>query len=738
MSYSNSMFRCTQGKFSVLAVAALVFFVTTGLARAQAPWVQEAELLASDGVDNDRFGATAVSGGTLVAGASNHAVGSNLSQGAAYVFVQAGNGTWSQQAELIGSDSGGNDFFGWSVAVSGTTVVVGAPCHPLSASGQICGAGAAYVFSQNGDGTWSQQAELTASDGVGADWFGGSVTITGSTVVVGADCHPSSYPNCGPGAAYVFIEKGGTWVMQGELTASDGAAGDAFGASVAANGGTAVIGAGSHNVGSNQAQGAAYFFVQNGNGTWSQQAELTSSNGTAAGHFGGYVAVDGGTIVVGAPSQTVGSNQGQGAAYVFGQGAEGTWNQQAELTGSDGMSVDRFGDSVALSGSMVVAGAYCHPYDNDTLSCGPGAAYVFVGNSDGTWNQQAELTSSDGAAGDGFGSVAISGSTVFVGAGLQPCCPGSGAAYVFASSSAPSYALSASPSSLMVTPSLGGTSTINIAPYNGFAGTVTLSAAGLPKGVTAAFSPNPATSSSTLTVTASESFNSATLAVTGTSVDAAQTMTLGLWAVPQTFAPVSRAWMNFGNEVVGNTTAAKTVTLANRGPYPLYIKNIIATAGFLISANACLGGQLPVNRACAVSVSFTPTQPGSISGTLTFVDSAYNAPQIVALSGKGIAAATLAPANAIYAALKVGKTSAAKAFTLTNNQPVALTGIAISTTGDFAVSATTCGTSLVAKGKCTVSVTFTPAATGTRTGQLSVSDSATSGPQISNLTGTGK
>ena len=119
-------------------------------------------------------------------------------------------------------------------------------------------------------------------------------------------------------------------------------------------------------------------------------------------------------------------------------------------------------------------------------------------------------------------------------------------------------------------------------------------------------------------------------------------------------------------------------------------------------------------------------------------DSANNSPQTVALSGTGVLPATLTPATATYAAQAVGTTSAAKTFTLTNNQTVALTSIAISTTGDFAVSATTCTTSLAAKGKCTISVTFTPTATGTRTGQLSVSDSASNSPQTSNLTGTGK
>jgi hypothetical protein len=145
-----------------------------------------------------------------------------------------------------------------------------------------------------------------------------------------------------------------------------------------------------------------------------------------------------------------------------------------------------------------------------------------------------------------------------------------------------------------------------------------------------------------------------------------------------------------------------------------------------------------VGAKCKVSVTFTPTVLGKLTGTLTFTDNAPTSPQTVALSGTGVLPATLTPASATYPARLVGTTSPPKTFTLTNKQTVALTGIAISTTGDFAVSATTCTASLAAKGKCTISVTFTPTAIGTRTGQLSVSDSANNSPQTSNLKGTGK
>ena len=200
---------------------------------------------------------------------------------------------------------------------------------------------------------------------------------------------------------------------------------------------------------------------------------------------------------------------------------------------------------------------------------------------------------------------------------------------------------------------------------------------------------------------------------------------------------VSPTSLSFGNEVVGTTSPAKAVTLTNTGTGTLEISSITPSGDFAISANTC-GATLAGKKSCKVSITFKPMALGMLTGTLTFTDNAVNSPQTVPLSGTGVEPATLTPASAIYATQNVGTTSAAKTFTLTNNQPVDLTGIAISTIGGFAVSATTCEASLDAKAKCTISVTFSPTETGKQTGQLIVHDSASNNPQASNLTGTGK
>ncbi len=308
----------------------------------------------------------------------------------------------------------------------------------------------------------------------------------------------------------------------------------------------------------------------------------------------------------------------------------------------------------------------------------------------------------------------------------------------------PNFTLSANPASLTITQGGTGTSTITITPEDGFSGSVNLSATGTPSGVTAAFSPNPTTSTSTLTLTASATAatGTVTVTITGTSGSLTNSTTLSLTVNPSSIGPtvtVSPTSLVFGNVVLGATSVKKPVTLTNTGTSTLTITSITASGdfGLTTSAKPC-GSTLAAGKSCTIDVTFTPSQTGTRTGTLTLTDNSPSSPQTVALSGTGAVQATLTPATEKFASEKVGTSSPAKTLTLTNKQAVALTGITISTTGDFSVSATTCSTSLAAKAICTISVVFTPTATGTRTGILSVADSAIGSPQTSSLTGTGK
>ena len=303
------------------------------------------------------------------------------------------------------------------------------------------------------------------------------------------------------------------------------------------------------------------------------------------------------------------------------------------------------------------------------------------------------------------------------------------------------FNLSASPSILNVSQGGSVTSTITVTPVDGFSGSVTLSASGLPSGVTAAFSPNPTTSSSTLTLTASASAALGTTNVTiqGASGSLTNTTTVRLTVdqvingVNIKLTPTSES---FGSVVVGTRSSAKAVTLTNDGTLTLQISGI-TTSGAFTQTNTC-GSAVAAGKKCTIDVYFSPTQTGAQTGTLSVYDNASNSPQTVSLSGTGEAPVTLTPVTATFPATKVGSHSSAKAFTLRNNQSVILRNIVISTTGPFSVSSTTCQSSLTSHAGCTIDVEFIPTGVGTETGTLQVADGAENSPQTSSLTGTGK
>ena len=353
------------------------------------PFIQQAELSASNGAEGDQLGySVAVSGSTIVAGAPFHKVGTNLYQGAAYVFTPR-SGKWAnatQTAELTASDGAEEDSLGYSVAISGDTIVAGAPYHAV---GSNIRQGAAYVFTMPAGG-WentTQTAELTASDGAGADQLGYSVAIAENTVVAGAPFHKVS-SDANQGAAYVFTTPPGGWAntnQSAELTASDGAENDQLGYSVAIAENTVVAGAPRHMVGSNTSQGAAYVFTMPAGG-WentTQTAELTASDGGQSDQLGSSVAISDGTIVAGAPYHDLGSNLFQGMTYLF-TPAGGGWanaTQTEELSAADGTGGDRLGSSVAISEKTIVAGAPFHVasyVSKGEARTREGAAYVFA------------------------------------------------------------------------------------------------------------------------------------------------------------------------------------------------------------------------------------------------------------------------------------------------------------------------------------------------------------------------
>ena len=419
--------------FLLLAISMFIL----NMLHAQSTVIEEsAKLLASDGVEGDFFGfSVAISGDTMVVGAFDDD-DNGFDSSSAYVFErdQGGIDNWGQVTKLLASDGAALDEFGVSVAISGDTVVVGAQVD----DDKSLDSGSAYVFErdQGGIDNWGQVTKLLASDGAVDDEFGFSVAISGDTVVVGAfdDDDNGSHS----GSAYVFErDQGGidNWGQVNKLLASDGAEFDHFGFLLAISGDTVVVGAGGDDDNGIDS-GSAYVFErdQGGIDNWGQVTKLLDSDGAAGDRFGFSVAISGNTVVVGA---VLDDDNGIdfGSAYVFerDQGGIDNWGQVTKLLDSDGAVHDFFGFSVAISGDTVVVGVG----GDDDNGIDSGSAYVFERDQGGigNWGQVTKLLASDGVVDDFFGfSGAISGDTVVVGA-LQFIFPdtstGNGAAYAF-------------------------------------------------------------------------------------------------------------------------------------------------------------------------------------------------------------------------------------------------------------------------------------------------------------------
>jgi hypothetical protein len=415
-------------------------------------WAQEAYLKAPNAEANDIFGVSvAVSGDTVAVGAyteaSNQTTITNgatasadnsaLNAGVVYIFRRT-NGTWAQEAYLKAPNAEAYDYFGYSVAVSGNTVAVGAHNEDsnqttitngatASADNSASFAGAVYIFRRTGV-TWTQEAYLKAPNADEYDNFGVSVAVSGDTVVVGAYLENSNQTTItngatasadnsasNAGAVYIFRRTGVNWAQEAYLKAPNAEAYDYFGYSVAVSGDTVAVGA--YYEASNQTTitngatastdnstpgaGAVYIFRRTGV-NWAQEAYLKAPNADEYDNFGNSVAVSGDTVAVGAiyeasnqttitngaTASTDNSTPGAGAVYIF-RRTSVTWTQDAYLKAPNADEYDNFGYSVAVSGDTVAVGAYREGSNQTTITNGAtasadnsassaGAVYIFV------------------------------------------------------------------------------------------------------------------------------------------------------------------------------------------------------------------------------------------------------------------------------------------------------------------------------------------------------------------------
>ena len=372
-------------------------------------WSQTAYLKPPQTTTGDQFGqALDIDGDTVVIGAAfedSNATGiggdpnngSASNSGAAYIFVRDAAGVWSQQAYIKASNAQSGDVFGISVAIDGDTVLVGAPGEASNATGvngdktnnSAGGAGAVYVYERDAAGSWTESAYLKASNTDASDRFGQHVDIDGDTIAVGAteersnatgvDGDQTNDAIANAGAAYVFTkDAAGDWSQQAYIKASNTDLDDWFGYWVAIDGDTLAVSAsreqssatginGDQSDDSADRAGAAYVFVRDAAGTWTQQAYIKASNTGAGDRFGINVVLHGDRLFVGTPLED-GSGTGffaisddlaenAGAVYVYERDATGTWAEIAYLKAPNTGAFDEFGSGIAFDGRWLVCGA---------------------------------------------------------------------------------------------------------------------------------------------------------------------------------------------------------------------------------------------------------------------------------------------------------------------------------------------------------------------------------------------
>jgi hypothetical protein len=398
---------------SVLSWSAAVFavsgvFVSPLLAQ---PACESAKLLALDGASGDDFGASvAVSGSFAVVGApEDDDAGS--SSGAAYVFSYDGP-SWTQQQKLTASDAEGGDDYGFAVAISGDTIVVGSPRDDTIAGSR---AGSAYVYTFDGN-TWGSEARLFASDAGADDRFGYSVAIDGGTILVGAIQWDGTLSNAGSG--YVFVGSGLVWSEQDQLTAGlPSGTNPQMGHSASLDGDVAVLGAWQDAPGGMFSVGAAHVFRRSGI-IWSEEQKLTASDAADFRWFGQSVSVSGNVVAVGAYGDRADDLSESGGAYFFIWDGL-SWDELNNVNAADPEAGDRFGWSIAVDG------------DNAIIGTGTSAAKGYLFHRELIdWTQQKTLNSSDPDVSLEYAwSVALAGSTAVI--GDRGGASGNGVAFVF-------------------------------------------------------------------------------------------------------------------------------------------------------------------------------------------------------------------------------------------------------------------------------------------------------------------
>jgi len=414
----NAVLVGASGKDSAAGLHSGAAYIFERNAGGAEKWGEVRKLTAEDAAANDWFGdSVALSGDTVLVGAYAKNSAAGLHSGAAYIFERNAGGAekWGQVRKLIAGDPAAEDRLGVSVALSGDTVVVGA-------DGKDSFTGAAHIFERNigGPENWGEWGRLIVIAPLPGDQFGYSTAIHQDLALVGTPYRDILPGDNNYGKACLFSRnQGGTdrwsWIKTFYAPNLELFNEDRFGYSAAIGEEFAFVGTPLQDNALGLDAGAVYVYRrdQNGPNQWGYFKKLTAGDGGLGDQFGLSMALSGDTLVVG----TAVKNIFTGAAYVFQrhQGGTDNWGQVGKLVAGDGAPFDFFGKSVAISGDVVLVGAY----GNDDSGESSGSAYIFERNQGGPnlWGQVKKLTALDAGQDDNFGwAVGVSGDWVAVGA----------------------------------------------------------------------------------------------------------------------------------------------------------------------------------------------------------------------------------------------------------------------------------------------------------------------------------
>ncbi len=407
-------------KTKLFNTAIFLVLITTLLSATS--WEEKNKIIASDRTEDNYFGnCVDVDGNYAIVGAYHK----DNYTGAAYIFKENTSGNWIQVAKLTASDRAVDDYFGYSVSISGDFAMVGAYREDENALGDetVSNAGSVYIFKNDGSDNWSQVQKKIASNRSENNYYGYSVSVNGEYAVVGAYGYRSSR-----GLAYV-LKKGTSdaWSEIQIIYSTDGSAYDCFGSSVSIDETTRAVIVGAENEDEDAenkntlySAGSAYIFNNDGSDSYSQTQKIVPDSSYREDHagFGSSVSISGSYVVVGTPYES--HTGASGTVYIFKNNGSGNWTQNSRITaGSDSDNNSFYGRSVAIEGDYVIIGAEGEGDDasGNNYKSSAGAVYFLKNDGSGNWTQENKIVASDRNSSDSFGcSVAISGEWIISGA----------------------------------------------------------------------------------------------------------------------------------------------------------------------------------------------------------------------------------------------------------------------------------------------------------------------------------